>query len=646
MWRVVGGTEKGGILVRTGSDLKSVACELKLSTGSVVEQVELLQERLNYRLKDGAGPTEGWVSLKVSGKPLLIRAEGADLQKPLVTARKVSEFNGVDIVSLRERAAHDDPNYICPSGAEEPPEWDGLKPPPPRGRFVASGTGRPQAGKDWRPQLACLPTKLRAVTPFEEKMKGKLTTLYMQQMTTLVETGEGPLGYWYGLRIPYTLEMIQRYGAEFLTKAFHAAATLPRNNSVTKLTVTPFVGGSMSLKCFLTVEYANPDPNLHTELFVKYPFAAGTPHEQKERWVSRFVMNNDGPEIDFARILSSGAPIKCPKYYFGDLCIETGTALLITEKLPLPGPSDDFGPFELEAIPYKSVDYLLDEPEQYYDAMTRNIACLAGWGKSGRLGRDIEKVFPPPATPPLWMSTASRVETFLEFIYRVGTCLVPEEIVGPHGEVNPDAWFVRTLRQVLPEVEKAQAAISEYLLADPNYGGFTHQNMNTDNAMFWRDEAGRVCSGFIDWGRFKRDNFARALSSGYMCCDLCEVVQLSDEAWIRSFIDALAESGGPRLDFNVFWEHYMLAWLLQGLAAVDLPRQLFLTGSSYMTPDGWLKIPSYKDPRIFRLPNYNNGMVAILRNFVYYWKCRDLASFWDRWKKKHLENNKLRPKRG
>merc|ERR1711933_705411 len=134
-----------------------------------------------------------------------------------------------------------------------------------------------------------------------------------------------------------------------------------------------------------------------------------------------------------------------------------------------------------------------------------------------------------------------------------------------------------------------------------------------------------------------------ARMNGYMCSDLAEMVQQSDEQWIKNFIEAFEEGGGPHLKFEVFWEHYMLSWLLQGLAVVDLPRQLILTGSPYMTNEGWLGIKSYKDPRIFRLPNYNNGMCAIIRNFVYYWRCRDLPSFWESWKKEHLDWEKKGP---
>lgn len=69
---MVGGADKGGILVRTGQDLKSPQTRERLSTGAVVEELGLFGERLHYRRISGTGPREGWVSLKVSGKDLLV----------------------------------------------------------------------------------------------------------------------------------------------------------------------------------------------------------------------------------------------------------------------------------------------------------------------------------------------------------------------------------------------------------------------------------------------------------------------------------------------------------------------------------------------------------------------------------------------
>lgn len=74
LWEVVGGADKGGILIREGQDTKSAQTAERLATGSIVEELELVGDRLHYLLVPGTGtgPEEGWASLKVSGKDLLV----------------------------------------------------------------------------------------------------------------------------------------------------------------------------------------------------------------------------------------------------------------------------------------------------------------------------------------------------------------------------------------------------------------------------------------------------------------------------------------------------------------------------------------------------------------------------------------------
>lgn len=81
-WEVVGGGDKGGILIREGQALTSPATAERLSTGSIVEEIELIGERLHYKLVEGTGtgPAEGWASLKIAGKDLLIPKE--DISPP------------------------------------------------------------------------------------------------------------------------------------------------------------------------------------------------------------------------------------------------------------------------------------------------------------------------------------------------------------------------------------------------------------------------------------------------------------------------------------------------------------------------------------------------------------------------------------
>eukprot|EP00747_Dinoflagellata_sp_TGD_P109985 gnl/TRDRNA2_/TRDRNA2_170837_c0_seq26.p1 gnl/TRDRNA2_/TRDRNA2_170837_c0~~gnl/TRDRNA2_/TRDRNA2_170837_c0_seq26.p1 ORF type:complete len:411 (-),score=105.47 gnl/TRDRNA2_/TRDRNA2_170837_c0_seq26:223-1455(-) len=73
MWKVVAGANKGGLLVRTGECLESPIEETRLSTGATIEQIQLIGDRLNYKLIDGSGtgPETGWVVVSVRGRTLV-----------------------------------------------------------------------------------------------------------------------------------------------------------------------------------------------------------------------------------------------------------------------------------------------------------------------------------------------------------------------------------------------------------------------------------------------------------------------------------------------------------------------------------------------------------------------------------------------
>lgn len=86
-WEVVGGADKGGILVRNGKDLKSTQLDERLATGAILEQLELVGDRLNYKVIEGKGPSEGWVSIKISGKELVVpKKEEATKEAPKTEA--------------------------------------------------------------------------------------------------------------------------------------------------------------------------------------------------------------------------------------------------------------------------------------------------------------------------------------------------------------------------------------------------------------------------------------------------------------------------------------------------------------------------------------------------------------------------------
>eukprot|EP00438_Fugacium_kawagutii_P007447 Skav210456 [mRNA] locus=scaffold1297:278241:283607:+ [translate_table: standard] len=60
------------IIVREKRDLQSQQFEERLSTGALVEQTELIGDRLRYSRVSGSGPDTGWVSIRMAHKDLLV----------------------------------------------------------------------------------------------------------------------------------------------------------------------------------------------------------------------------------------------------------------------------------------------------------------------------------------------------------------------------------------------------------------------------------------------------------------------------------------------------------------------------------------------------------------------------------------------
>lgn len=74
LWVVVGGGDKGGIVVRKDFDLAS-AERPRLATGAKVQELERRGDRLKFLRVEGGGPDVGWVSIRMKDKELLRRLE-------------------------------------------------------------------------------------------------------------------------------------------------------------------------------------------------------------------------------------------------------------------------------------------------------------------------------------------------------------------------------------------------------------------------------------------------------------------------------------------------------------------------------------------------------------------------------------------
>ena len=72
-WEVIGGLDKGGIIVRLGYDLSAEKLPERLGTGAVLEEVDVVGARLHFRKITGNGPKTGWVSLRMQDKILVVQ---------------------------------------------------------------------------------------------------------------------------------------------------------------------------------------------------------------------------------------------------------------------------------------------------------------------------------------------------------------------------------------------------------------------------------------------------------------------------------------------------------------------------------------------------------------------------------------------
>lgn len=129
IWEVVGGADKGGIIVREGSDLGSSIFSSRLATGAKVKEVEMAADgRLCYELVSGTGPTSGWVTVNLKGKDLLVKVEVKEAEvepksEASTDAEQVEQIEQVVSESNESESpkevSSDEKNEKKPSGEEK-----------------------------------------------------------------------------------------------------------------------------------------------------------------------------------------------------------------------------------------------------------------------------------------------------------------------------------------------------------------------------------------------------------------------------------------------------------------------------------------------------------------------------------------------
>lgn len=126
-----------------------------------------------------------------------------------------------------------------------------------------------------------------------------------------------------------------------------------------------------------------------------------------------------------------------------------------------------------------------------------------------------------------------------------------------------------------------------------DYVGLTHNNLQIDNAFFWRNEQNEVEVGLLDWGILGCGPLSGAMQ-GCISGASTEVLLEHRDAFLRAFIDSYAENGGPRLDlerFKIMSNLQMLMWSMNITSNVSQVLK-------FTKPTEWAEIKDWMDPRL------------------------------------------------
>lgn len=535
-WKVVGGADKGGILVREGKDTKSAQIDERLSTGSLVEEVELVGERLHFKRVSGAGPAQGWVSVSLKGKALLEQADAEE--------------------------AADTPKSEPPIPEDAP---------------------------------RCLQPGNRIGIQFKECPLPKPLQKTMAKKKFVEKVASQRLnGEMYGLPFPLNPEEMfdDKYGVSWLNQAFHRAGSLPEDNNITKvLTWKRFTGGGSGPKAIFELELEKEDPNFDTKLFAKMPYSLEENEMQRftESGQAKFG-DNWGGELLFNRYCSTQVPFPVPKFYFGDINRDSTESILITSCVDWPDKEKtEFGPYEVFPPAGKCEDYLLiGDPLPYYLAIFKRMGQFAGLAKAGKLGPEVDKIEWYKYTPlndvncaPAFPGSELSVKKFVQEI-------------APHwfpAQVKRES-FMKTFCEKMAECCQEQQKIAAYLYNDPLYIGLHHQNGNSDNLYFYKDANGKIDAGVLDWG----STAPLAYGTGFMGSTISamgEMLAEYDDKLIRCWCDAYHQTGAPRLNGQEVLFRYRLATCVSAYGIFSTangmasPQALAETKKSFKALSAW-----------------------------------------------------------
>lgn len=424
------------------------------------------------------------------------------------------------------------------------------------------------------------------------------------------------------ISIPAHAEALLAAGPAFLTQAFHAFGSLPADNRVAAITACEaFGGGNSGHKLRLSLAYERPAPGLDSALFVKFSRDFDDAFRDRRRYELE-------AEVHLAELSRHPAfPVTVARPYFADFHHESGTGLLIMQQIA-------FGQGDIEPLHPKCMDHELADPLPYYRATITALARLAAAHKSGRLSPEADRLFPTDVEavaadlPIPWdeaglRAAVSRLGEFAKSCPQI----LPASVTAP--------GFITRLEEDAVAFLRHEEEVRRFLAGNPDFLALAHWNTNIDNAWFWRDEAGALQCGLLDWGMVRVMHVTRALWGGLSAAEMAMLNAHLDEL-LALFATELAAQGGPKLDLAELGLHFDLALAMTGLALMmDLPVLVLSRLPAAARASGLHDPLLREDPVV-------HGFHHVTANFLNLWATRDFGASLKRMLERSAAASRLR----
>mmetsp|Transcript_26007 Transcript_26007/g.55016 ORF Transcript_26007/g.55016 Transcript_26007/m.55016 type:complete len:680 (-) Transcript_26007:29-2068(-) len=614
LWEVIGGGEKGGLLVRSGENVGSKKEGERLATGSIVEEVKLKGDRLSYKLVSGSGPAKGWVGVQLEGKALCERYQKPSPEPSVPESASVPSRTPGDV---NENGSVPVPSTCTPGDLDLSSFGLVISEEAPILKNVKNMTDE---------EFSKVP---RPVNPRPRFSKKKWHEAVVKSLP----------GVHYGLVFPFDPAGIEKAGHKFLTEAFHAAGTLPKSNSVTSMKLIPLsldptegeaMGGS-SIKVKLEVTYKREVEGLHNRLFVKIPLE---PLDTSERfkhaswWIdeSESLVNN---------LMSTAFPFRSPKVYYSDFHPDSINFIHITEMLDFTEEWYPKKPFQIckHCLKYRGID-CPDMGLQRYIAQWKGLGRLTAAYQTGKVGPlpRIKELFQGvmvqedyhgwnydqfwPTSPETVHYVKENLKNNKDFVEQMNQrseqplmlCQMTSKVgldfvlnVCPQlfpGLANYDTLYEITKKGF--SIQQYSAEVSGYVGQYPELQAFSHTNPQQDNAFYYFvDEAcTQLECGFYDWGGANGTNALATICGNTV--NECTTALLEEHFtdFIHAWVDEYhSHGGGQRITREYAVEACMLS---AGNGALNFLSfaQVMLTAMP-KSDKRWKKFTGPKDPEIW-----------------------------------------------